>query len=158
LTVAATFLFGMIPAWQAGGVNAAEALKRRGRGASSGRGTRRLRRAMITAEVALSVVLLVGAGLMIRSIAVLSRVDPGYRTSNLAVLNLHQTGERYGSPAALDAFTDRVLTRLRAESRCTLDPRSSAAIGRARPLQPWSTRSSCSATIRAATCSASASR
>ncbi len=114
LTLAASFLLGALPAWHASRVNLADALKQGGRGGGDGRAAGRFRWLLISAEVALSVVLLVGAGLMIRTMGVLSRVDPGYRATGLAAFNLHQTGERYRQEGAVQAFHDRLLARLRA--------------------------------------------
>jgi len=112
LTAAATVLFGVLPAWQSSGVNLADALKQGGRG-PSGAVRGRLRWMLISAEVAFSVVLLVGAGLMIRTIAALSGVDPGYRPQQLLAFNLHQTGTRYQTTAAITDFDQQLLTRLR---------------------------------------------
>jgi putative ABC transport system permease protein len=114
LTLFSALLFGLVPAWQFSRVNLAEALKQGGRGVAGRGAGHQLRWALISAEVALSVVLLVGAGLMIRSVGALSRVDPGYRAANLLAFNLHQTGMRYQKAAAVDALDEDLLARLRA--------------------------------------------
>jgi putative ABC transport system permease protein len=76
-------LFGLAPAWQASRCEVNEALKEGGaRGGSTGRGTR-LRGLLVVAEVALSLMLLVGAGLMIRTILRLQEIDMGFRPDHL---------------------------------------------------------------------------
>ncbi|MFO7654332.1 MAG: ADOP family duplicated permease, partial [Candidatus Krumholzibacteriia bacterium] len=72
-------IFGLFPAGQATRGNVAGTLKEGGRGALAGRGGQRLRAGLVVAEMALAVVLLVGAGLLIRSFAELTAVDPGFQ-------------------------------------------------------------------------------
>ena len=79
IALLAAVLFGTIPALQATRGNLAGALKEGGRGALSGRAGTRLRSAVVVAETALAVVLLVGAGLLVRSFLQLTSVDPGFR-------------------------------------------------------------------------------
>src|SRR6185436_12585167 len=88
---------GLLPAWQAAGVNVQEALKEAGRG-SIGSG-RRLRAALLVAEVSLSLVLLIAAGLLLTSFARLQRVEPGFEpegvfTAELALPQQRYTGEK----------------------------------------------------------------
>jgi putative ABC transport system permease protein len=80
-------VFGLAPALRASRPNLADALRAGGRGATGGHGTL-LRRSVVMAEVALSFVLLVGAGLMIRSAVALQRVDPGFRAEGLLTFRL----------------------------------------------------------------------
>ena len=76
--------------------------------------TRRLTSALIVAEVALSVVLLIGAGLILRSFAALLAVDPGFRLGEVAVVDMSLPAERYQPVAARQAFFDRAFEALRA--------------------------------------------
>ena len=74
--VAAAVLFGIAPAWQISRLNRYELLKEGGRSNSAGRGRQRMRSSLVVAEVALALVLLVGAGLFLRSLAALGRRQP----------------------------------------------------------------------------------
>jgi putative ABC transport system permease protein len=76
-------------------------------------GTRRLTSALIVAEVALSVILLLGAGLILRSFAALLTVDPGFRLEHVAVIDMSLPADRYAPVAARQAFYDRAFERLR---------------------------------------------
>ena len=77
VTLVTGLAIGLLPAWQAAGVNVQEALKEAGRG-SVGSGGRRLRAGLLVAEVSLSLVLLIAAGLLLTSFARLQRVEPGF--------------------------------------------------------------------------------
>jgi len=102
--------FGLIPALQASRSNPNEFLKEGERGSTGNRG--RTRSALVIAEVGLSLVLLVGAGLLVKSFARLMDVDPGFGPDRLLTFNL-------GLPSSTDpahrlAFYQQVLQRLRA--------------------------------------------
>jgi putative ABC transport system permease protein len=81
-------LFGLAPAWQTTRPDLNVALKDGGRGATGGLQGNRLRAVLIVAEVALSMVLLIGAGLMIRSFAQMTRVDRGFQPERLLTAKL----------------------------------------------------------------------
>ncbi|HZF41700.1 MAG TPA: ABC transporter permease [Blastocatellia bacterium] len=81
-------LFGLAPAWQTTKPDLNLALKDSGRGATGGLQHNRLRAMLIVAEVALSMVLLIGAGLMIRSFAQMTRVDRGFQPDHLLTAKL----------------------------------------------------------------------
>ena len=85
--VLSSFVFGLVPALRASRPNLSDALRAAGRGATGGHGTM-LRKSVVTAEVALSFVLLVGCGLMIRSAIALQRVDPGFKATGLLTMRL----------------------------------------------------------------------
>jgi predicted permease len=90
-TAAATLsglLFGIIPALQSSRPDLTTALKDSGRSTTAGTGSQRLRGALVVAEVALAVMLLVGAGLFIGSFVKLMRIDPGFDYSNVMVFNV----------------------------------------------------------------------
>ena len=88
LTVASGLLFGLLPALRVTAYNLAESLQSGTRGSSVGRRARWLTDAMIVLEVALALVLLTGAGLMMRSFARLSDVDPGFRKDDVVSVML----------------------------------------------------------------------
>ena len=96
-------LFGLVPALRAAGADPQEHLKSGGRGGSAG-DRRRARSLLIIAEVALSVVLLVGAGLLIRSFIALQRVNPGYDGSDVLTFELSMPFGKYPGGAPRRAF------------------------------------------------------
>jgi putative ABC transport system permease protein len=96
-------LFGLVPALRAANADPQEHLKSGGRGGSGG-DRRRARSLLIVVEVALSVVLLVGAGLLIRSFLALQRVDPGYDGSDVLTFELSMPFGKYPGGSARRAF------------------------------------------------------
>jgi predicted permease len=100
----AAVIFGLAPALQACRTDACESLKEGGRSATAGASRHRLRRALAGAEVALSLVLLAGAGLLIRSFSRLLAVDPGFRVDHVLTLRLSLPESKYHDPARVDAF------------------------------------------------------
>jgi predicted permease len=88
ISVATGLLFGIAPAWRLSEGDPIGALKESGRGESAGRGTRRLRDALIVAEFALAVVLLCGAGLLVRSLLRIQAIDPGFRPEGALIARL----------------------------------------------------------------------
>ena len=111
-SVVATLTFGLVPALQSvrSDINAA---LRDGTRATGGVRTRRLRSALVTGEVAASVLFLVVAILMMRTLAALQRIEPGFDTSNVLTLRVSLPEVRYGSDAGVAGFYDRALERLR---------------------------------------------
>jgi len=105
-------LAGTLPAVRAGRSDLNDALKEGGRGdAAIGVGTRRL---LIVCEVALSLVLLMGAGVMVQSLLALRRVDAGFDPKNVLTMSVRLVQTRYPTPAQRAAFFDAVLQRIRA--------------------------------------------
>ena len=88
-SLVASVLFGLAPAWQAARVEVSEALKQGGTRGVVGRGSHLLRNGLVIAEIALSLVLAVGAGLLFRSFAALTSVELGYRTDGRLVMYAH---------------------------------------------------------------------
>ena len=86
VTGAAALLLGLLPAWQGSRADLNHVLKDSGRGTSGGAARARTRSALVVAEVALSLLLLVGAGLMVRSFLNLQRVDVGFRADQAMTL------------------------------------------------------------------------
>jgi putative ABC transport system permease protein len=106
-------LFGLAPALQARTLSLGSVLREGGRGASGDR-VGRLRPTLITLQVALALVLLVGAGLLIRSFAVLQAADPGFRTENVLSFRLTLPSARYPSAAAIREFQHAFAERMEA--------------------------------------------
>jgi putative ABC transport system permease protein len=113
ICAATAVLFGLLPALRAAATDPQEHLKAGGRGGSV-RDRRRARNLLIVAEVALSVVLLVGAGLLIRSFLALQRVDPGYDASDVLTFELSMPFGKYPSGASRLAFFRDLRGRLEA--------------------------------------------
>ena len=101
-------IFGLGPALRASRVDPNSALKEGGRGSvgtsAFGLGHGQLRKILITAEVALSLVLLIGAGLLIRSYARISNANPGFNPHNVLSLRVSLPGFRYKTPELVSGF------------------------------------------------------
>ena len=110
-TLSSALLFGILPAWRASRADAGDALKSRTAGGAVAHG--RVRGALVIVEVALSVVLLIGALLLIRSFVKLAGVDPGFSTRGLATAALEVPADRYPA-AARQAFCERIAHAVRA--------------------------------------------
>jgi len=104
--------FGVFPAWRASQFgNLHEVLKEGGRGSSGGAGSARFRSALVVLEIALSLVLLAGAGLMIRSLVAVETVNTGIREDHLLTVRLAMAETRFRGPAPVRAFYRRVLEK-----------------------------------------------
>ena len=112
VSLATGILFGIAPAWQASGANLNEALTEGGRGGTPGRSGRLLRNALVVVEVALAVVVLIGAGLLIRSFARMRSVDPGFQPSGLLTARIPMAGGRNATPERRVAFIQQVMERV----------------------------------------------
>jgi predicted permease len=111
-SVVTGILAGAMPAFRAGRADLNDALKEGGRNDSAvGVRTRRM---LIVCEVALSVVLLVGAGVMLRSLLALRHVDAGFNPASVLTLRVSLPDSRYDTPAKLLAFFDSALQSIRA--------------------------------------------
>jgi len=120
LSVAAGLLFGIVPAIQVSGVNPGENLKDAGRSLAEGRGERSFRGALVSAEIAISLVLLVGAGLLVRSFWSMLQVSPGLDPTRVGFAQIwipvpnDPAKNPYGTPAQRSAYIHEVLRRVRA--------------------------------------------
>jgi putative ABC transport system permease protein len=102
-------LFGLAPAMQLARTNLQSTLKEGGRGSAGDRGGQRLRRGLVIGTVSLALTLLAGAGLLIRSFAAVSEVNPGFRADHLLTLNVSLPSARYPNDTATLAFYDRLI-------------------------------------------------
>jgi putative ABC transport system permease protein len=105
-------LFGLLPALQASKPNLAESLKEGGRSATEGRRARRLSELLVISEVALSLVLLCGTGLLLKSLLRLQSVDLGFQPGNALVMRLDLPDTRYSDDEQRIAFVREVIERV----------------------------------------------
>jgi predicted permease len=116
VAVATGLLFGLVPALQSANPSLNETLRDSGaRGSSAGRARQRLRSALVVGEVALSLVLLVGAALLIRSFIGMQNVKPGFDTGHLLTMKLNLVGPAYDSSYKRIALLDRLLEKLNSD-------------------------------------------
>jgi len=108
-----TLVFGLAPGMALSKVEVSQALRRGGRGDVTRGQTGRGRAAILASEVALSVILLVGAGLMVRSLARIGHVEPGFDAAGVTIFRLSLPSARY-APDERVAFMDRLVERLEA--------------------------------------------
>jgi putative ABC transport system permease protein len=111
--LATCLFFGMAPALMSTRVQAAGVLKDGGRG-SSGASRQGFRKMLVTAQIALSLMLLVGAGLVIQTLERLQNQDLGFRTDHLMHGQLYLPPAHYPTAESIDEFCDRLTERLRA--------------------------------------------
>jgi predicted permease len=114
VSVVTGLLFGLAPSWRAAGTAAASMLREAGRGSAGGRRSDAARRALVGAELALALLLLVGAGLTLRSVAHLLAIDPGYATEDVHAARVSLDGNRYGTNSAKAAYLGDITARIAA--------------------------------------------
>jgi len=107
LAFGCAILFGLLPAWRAARLDLQQTLRDGGREAH-GAARQRLRQALVVAELCLASLLLVGAGLLIKSSILIQSVSPGFDTRNLAAFTLSLPSARYATPAQIDAALDQI--------------------------------------------------
>jgi putative ABC transport system permease protein len=112
ITAIAALIFGLAPAWWAAHLNLSEKL-REGSRSSGSRRTHRLRGALVVSEVTLAVALLVGAGLLVRTVRRLQAAPLGFAPEHLITMQISLPGSKYGDPAERMNFFSRLLDRLR---------------------------------------------
>ncbi len=114
LSLAAGLAIGLFPAIQGSGRGVTEGLAGLGRGNTGGPGRSRARAVLVAAEVGLSLVLLVGAGLLLRTLHRLQQTHPGFRADHLLNVRLSLPKTRYGTPDAIARFAEQATARLAA--------------------------------------------
>ena len=134
-TVAASLLtgllFGLLPALQLSRSDVQAVLREEGRAAGGGRRRNLLRSLLVVSQVALSLILLIGAGLLMRSFVSLERVNVGFNPHDLMVMNIALPPARYSTAAQVAAFFDRLVTQVDG-----LPGVRSAAVSSGLPLRP----------------------
>jgi len=113
LSLLSVLFFGILPALSLRGREMREPLSEGGRGMTAGRRRNKIRSALVTAEIALALVLLVGAGLMTRTLANLNHTDAGFAPDNLLTMRLPLSGAKYPDDATALNFYERLLERVR---------------------------------------------
>ncbi|HKQ53228.1 MAG TPA: ABC transporter permease [Pyrinomonadaceae bacterium] len=111
-TLLTGLIFGLAPALSAAKLDLNEALKEGGRSTSEGRGRHRMRSLLIVSEVALSLVLLVGAGLLIKSFIRLRNVNPGFDPRGVLTASLSLSSAKYEEDEQLTRFVDQTTARV----------------------------------------------
>ena len=130
--LATTFLFGLAPALQNSRPDLTGTLKETGRSGGQSPRSRRLRSVLVVSEIALATVLLVGAGLMVRTLERLSAVNLGIRPDHLLTFRVPLSGDRYKEPRAQANFWQQVLARVE-----TLPGVEAASVSRGLPIGDW---------------------
>jgi putative ABC transport system permease protein len=112
LAIVTGILFGLAPAVQASSPNLTATMREGGRTTTSGAAASRLRSALVIGEVSLGVMLLVGAGLLLRSLQRLSQVDLGFKPDHIITASFDLSESRY-KPDKMDQFVRELLSRLK---------------------------------------------
>jgi putative ABC transport system permease protein len=107
-------VFGIFPALQLSQIDLNQALREEGRGASAGHARAQMGSLLVVGQVALCLLLLIGAGLLLRSFERLLRVDPGFDAHNVLTMNVSLPTVKYAKPQQQIAFFDEMLRRVSA--------------------------------------------
>ncbi|HSB12525.1 MAG TPA: ABC transporter permease [Blastocatellia bacterium] len=113
VAIVSGIVFGLLPALHSSKPDLSASLKEGDRYASGGRSGRRVRSLLVVSEFALAMVLLIAAGLLIRSFIRLTEVEPGFDTSNLLTMNVLLPQSRYSKPAQMVNFYKTAIERFR---------------------------------------------
>jgi predicted permease len=105
-------LFGLIPAVQTSSTDMSEVMNEDARGSAEGGSRSRLRSALIVSEVALTLMLLIGAGLMLRSFTNLQNIDPGFDDKNLLTMTVSVAGSRYAEGPRRSLFFQETIDQV----------------------------------------------
>ena len=111
-SVVTGIVFGLLPALHVSGGSDARSLTEGSRTAGPGIGGRRTRDLLAAAEIALSLVLLIGSGLMINSFIRLAKTDPGFKTGNLLVMSILASPKKYHDGKQVDQFCNRLTSEI----------------------------------------------
>ena len=112
ISLGSGILFGIAPAWHGTRMNLNDSLKEGGRTGGESVGARRLRSVLVVTEVALAMMLLIGAGLLIRSFVRLQQVHPGFSPQQLVTMQLSLPRVKYPERPQILTFYDRLLQRV----------------------------------------------
>jgi putative ABC transport system permease protein len=114
VSLLSSLIFGLAPAWQSSLLSPNEALKEASRSATESRGKRRWRNLLVISELALAVMLLIGAGLFVKSFWRLQSVDSGVNTERTLTMRMALIGQRYADRQKIDAFYSGLFDRIKA--------------------------------------------
>jgi len=115
ISVLTGLIFGLVPAWAASRGGVGEALKDGGRGSTAGSARQRLRSTFVVVELAVALVLLVGAGLLIKTFWKLRSVEPGFNPDHLITMRVELPEARYQDVASQTRFRKRVLAGMNSQ-------------------------------------------
>lgn len=132
VAIVTTVLFGLAPALQNARPHVTETLKETGRSSLQSPRSRRLRSTLVVCEIALAFVLLIGAGLMIRTLAELGHVNLGFNPTNVLTLRVPLSSERYRQPQARAQFWEQAVSAVE-----SLPNVESASVSRGLPISGW---------------------
>ena len=113
LSLISALLFGLFPAWQASRTGLSQYLRKAPQAGNGGPSWRRTRKLLVIAEVAMSIVLLAGAGLMLNSFLRLKRVSPGFAPERILTIQISLPTVRYKQPAQINTFYEQLIDRVR---------------------------------------------
>ncbi len=106
-------LFGVMPAWRASDIRMGQALKEGWGRSGTGRGWRRVHSGLVVSQIGLSLILLVGAALLVRSLIALQRLDLGFRPEHVLAVEMRLPTAKYPEMEHCTAFYDELLSRVR---------------------------------------------
>jgi putative ABC transport system permease protein len=129
LSVLTGLVFGTVPAWKASSIRLTRMLQEGAARATTGHRGRRLHGALVVVQVGLSLVLLIGAALLIRSLIALNRLDLGFRPQNVLAVTVSVPETRYSDPQRCRAFFESLLERVRALPQVRAAGLSSGELG-----------------------------
>ncbi|HET7697365.1 MAG TPA: ABC transporter permease [Vicinamibacterales bacterium] len=112
LTILTSLIFGLVPAWREGRASAPRTLAVDSRGSVGGRS--RAQAVLVVADLVLALVLLAGAGLMLRTVRAVVQTNPGFNPDRILALSFSLVGQAYAEDSAVVAFQERALQQLRA--------------------------------------------
>ena len=112
IAVMTGIVFGLVPAMRSSGLPAGPSLREGGRTATSGRSARRLHGVLVVAEFSLALVVLTGAGLLIRTLSQLQSVNPGFNSSHIVTALLTLPQARYANAPQVTSFYEQLLARV----------------------------------------------
>jgi putative ABC transport system permease protein len=112
ISLFAGVMFGTVPALQLARSNPNTALRDEGRGVSAGHARAQMKNVLVVSQIALSLLLLIGAGLLLRSFLRLLRVDPGFDAQNVLTMNVSLPTVKYAKPGQQTEFFDEILRRV----------------------------------------------
>ena len=113
VSISTGLLFGLAPAWHARRLSLNESLREGGRGIAGMARVKRVRGLLVMSEIALAVMLLIGAGLMLKSFQRLTDISPGFNSDHLLTMSVALQFVRYQEPARQVAFFEQALQRVR---------------------------------------------
>jgi len=131
ISLASGVLFGLVPAVQISRTDLTSTLRDEGRGASGGRRRNAARQTLVVSQIALSMILLVGSGLLMRSFMRLQTVSPGFDPRNILTMQISLPPAKYATAQQMVDFYDETLRRTQ-----TIPGVESAAISSAIPVNP----------------------